>query len=146
MLCSRCSRRLLAWRAAVSEMRVDIRRLSASESDFGAKLSALTAFDSSLDADVEATAASIIEDVRRRGDVAVLEYTARFDRVHAESVSTLEIPRSALRQALAGLDRPARSALEQAATRIRAYHERQRAASWDFVEADGTRLGQKVTP
>src|SRR4051812_48631976 len=107
MLCSRCWRPLHAWRAVIADMRVDIRRLSASEPDFGAKLSALTAFDSSLDGDVERTVASIVEDVRRRGDAAVLEYTARFDRVQADSVAALEIPRSALREALAGLDRPA---------------------------------------
>jgi histidinol dehydrogenase len=124
----------------------DIRRLSASAPDFAEKLAALTAFETSLDEQVERTAAAIVEDVRRRGDAALLEYTARFDRVEAGNARELEIPAGALAAALSGLGAAERTALERAASRIRAYHERQRADSWDFTEADGTRLGQRITP
>src|SRR5690606_5924879 len=88
----------------------------------------------------------IVEAVRTRGDDAVLAYTRRFDRIDAPSVAALEIARSELSAALARIPAAERDALEQAAQRIRAYHERQRAESWSFTEPDGTRLGQRVTP
>ena len=94
---------------------------------------------------VEAEVAAIVADVRARGDAAVLEYTARFDRVRAASVAALELPAEELAAAHASLVGAERDALAIAAARIRAYHERQRAESWSFVEPDGTRLGQKVT-
>src|SRR4051812_32275226 len=123
----------------------EIARLSTAEPDFREKLSALTAFDAALDEEVERAAAAIVADVRARGDAAVLEHTARLDGVRAGGVAELEIPRPALERSLAGLERAQREALERAAARIRAYHERQLARSWQFSEADGTVLGQKVT-
>jgi histidinol dehydrogenase len=125
---------------------MNIRRLSTREADFQPRLRELTAFDAALDEDIERTVAGILGEVRARGDAAVLEYTARFDRMQAGSLAELEVPRAALAAALAGLDAGTRSALEQAASRVRSYHERQSAPSWEFTEADGTRLGQRVTP
>jgi histidinol dehydrogenase len=125
---------------------ITIRRLSSAQSDFDARLAELTAIENALDGDVERTVGLILEEVRRRGDAALLEYTERFDGVKAARVADLELTPAALQQALAGLDAGARAALEQAATRVRSYHERQRAASWDYAEADGTRLGQRITP
>jgi histidinol dehydrogenase len=124
----------------------DIHRLSSSQPDFESKLAALTAFASSLSEDVERTVAAILADVRARGDAAVLEYTERFDRVSATRMAELELPRSSLAGALAAVERDTRSALEQAASRLRAYHEHQVTQSWEFTEPDGTRLGQRVTP
>jgi histidinol dehydrogenase len=123
----------------------EIARLSTADPDFAARLSALVAFDAALDEEVERAAAAIVADVRARGDGAVLEHTARFDGVRATSVAELEIARPALEQALAGLERGQREGLERAAARVRAYHERQLARSWQFTESDGTVLGQKVT-
>ncbi|HET8711887.1 MAG TPA: histidinol dehydrogenase, partial [Spongiibacteraceae bacterium] len=80
------------------------------------------------------------------GDVALLEYSRRFDRLKIESVDALELPRARLEQALAAISSEARSALEQAAARIRSYHEKQKQESWQYREADGTVLGQKITP
>jgi histidinol dehydrogenase len=125
---------------------IAIRRLSSAQSDFDARLAELTAIENALDGDVERTVGLILEEVRRRGDAALLEYTERFDGVKAARVADLELTPAALQQALAGLDTGARAALEQAATRVRSYHERQRVASWDYAEADGTRLGQRITP
>jgi histidinol dehydrogenase len=125
---------------------IAIRRLSSAQSDFDARLAELTAIENALDGDVERTVGLILEEVRRRGDAALLEYTERFDGVKAARVADLELTATALQQALAGLDTGARAALEQAATRVRSYHERQRVASWDYAEADGTRLGQRITP
>ena len=124
----------------------EIVRLSTAQADFGERLAKLTAFDSALDDGVERTVAAILADVRARGDAAVLEYTQRFDGVKAVRVSDLEISRGELQSARSGLERGEREALEQAAARIRKYHERQHAKSWQFTEADGTTLGQRITP
>jgi histidinol dehydrogenase len=123
----------------------DIARLSTADAGFAAKLATLVAFDAALDEEVERTAATIVADVRARGDAAILDHTARLDGVRAESVAELELHRPALERALAGLDHGGRDALERSAARIRAYHERQIARSWQFTEADGSVLGQKVT-
>jgi histidinol dehydrogenase len=124
----------------------EIARLSTAQGDFDERLAKLTAFDSALDDGVERTVAAILADVRARGDAAVLEYTERFDRIKVARVADLEVSRRELEKARSGLKREERSALEQAAARIRKYHERQRAQSWQFTEADGTTLGQRITP
>jgi len=76
----------------------------------------------------------------------VLEYTRQFDRLEAASMAELEVPAAELEKAVAALPAARREALTEAAARIRAYHERQPLASWQYTEADGTTLGQKVTP
>ena len=124
----------------------EIARLSTTEADFDARLEALTAFDTTFDQKVEDEVAGILAGVRARGDAAVLEYTERFDRIKVARVADLEVSRRELEKARSGLKRGEREALEQAAARIRKYHERQRAKSWQFTEADGTTLGQRVTP
>ncbi|MCL4800781.1 MAG: histidinol dehydrogenase [Burkholderiales bacterium] len=123
----------------------EIRRLSTAQSGFDAELARLTAIEAAQDARVEAVAAGILADVRARGDAAVLEHTLRLDKVRAASVAELEIPAAALAAARDGLDAERRSALEAAAGRIRAYHAHQPLRSWEYAEADGTVLGQRVT-
>ncbi|MBX6319951.1 histidinol dehydrogenase, partial [Pigmentiphaga sp.] len=123
-----------------------INRLDTRSDDFRTRLRSLLAFEASEDASIEQAVAEILRDVRARGDEAVLEYTRRFDRVQASSVEELEIPRADWAAALDALAVDQRRALEAAAERIRAYHERQRAESWTYTEADGTVLGQKITP
>ncbi|MBS1199105.1 MAG: histidinol dehydrogenase, partial [Proteobacteria bacterium] len=83
---------------------------------------------------------------KARGDAAVLEYTNRFDRLSAKSMAELEIPKSALFDALNSLSAADREALEFSAARIRAYHERQEGKGFSYTEADGTELGMMVTP
>ncbi|HUH91935.1 MAG TPA: histidinol dehydrogenase [Casimicrobiaceae bacterium] len=122
-----------------------VRRLDASARDFDAALEQLTAFDAKEDAALAPTVEAILASVRSRGDAAVLEYTARYDRVRAASVAALEIALSECRAALDALEPEARGALATAAERIRRFHERQRGESWSVVEDDGTRLGQRVT-
>lgn len=123
-----------------------INRLSSSEPEFEAKLAKLLAFESTQDAGVEKTVDSILREVRSRGDDAVLEYTAKWDSIQANNLSALEISREDLDRALAELPAVRRDALEQAAARIRSYHEHQTLRSWQYTEADGTTLGQKITP
>jgi len=124
----------------------EIARLATRQSDFDARLAALTRLEASQDEAVDRAVAAIVDDVRARGDAAVLDYTRRFDRVDAASVADLEIPKPERERALRALDPGVRDALGAAAARIRGYHERQRAESWSYVEADGTVLGQRVTP
>ncbi len=120
--------------------------LDSRSAEFQAQLGRLLAFEATQDEAVEQAVAEILAQVRRRGDEALLAYTARFDRVPAKSMAELEISRAELEQAFAGLGQARREALVQAAGRIRVYHERQLGESWSYVEEDGTRLGQQVTP
>jgi histidinol dehydrogenase len=124
----------------------EIRRLDTSDPGFASALAKLTARDRAQDDAIDASVASIIADVRVRGDAAVLEYTAMFDRVKASSVAALELPAAELKAAHDSLPGDQKLALTQAAERIRAYHSRQSTESWSFTEADGTRLGLRVTP
>ena len=124
----------------------EIARLSTTDADFDARLKALTAFDTTFDQKVEDDVAAICDDVRNRGDAAVLEHTAKHDGMSKERLADLELSHATLEQARSGLERTQRDALEQAMARIRKYHERQLAKSWQFTEADGTTLGQRVTP
>ena len=123
-----------------------LRRLSTRERGFDARLAALTRYEAAQDARLQAAVRAIVSSVRRRGDAAVLAYARRFDRVKARSVAALEISRKTLLHALNSIPGKERSALRQAANRIRRFHERQCAGSWTYAEADGTRLGQRVTP
>jgi histidinol dehydrogenase len=123
-----------------------INELDAAEPGFRARLDALLAYEPSQDEAIERAVAGILRDVRTRGDDAVIEYTRRFDRLQVGQASELELTRECLAAALAWLPDAERAALQAAADRVRVYHERQRAESWSYVEADGTRLGQKVTP
>jgi histidinol dehydrogenase len=122
-----------------------LRRLSTRGTDFDAELAALRRYDAAQDGAVEAAVRAIVADVRARGEAAVLEYAQRFDKVCARSLAELEIPKDRLRQAAAGVPRQQLDALKAAHQRIRAFHEKQLQSSWDYTEADGTRLGQRVS-
>jgi histidinol dehydrogenase len=124
---------------------IAIRRLDSAQSDFEARFAELVAFEAAQDPGLDATVARILADVRARGDAAMLEYTRRFDRMDAESAAALEITRGELEASLARVAPARREALGIAAARVRAFHERQRAASWSYTDAEGTELGQRVT-
>lgn len=122
-----------------------IARLSTRDSDFPARLQALLAFEATQDDSIESAVTEIVRAVRSRGDQAVLDFTSRFDELDAQSMDALQLHSDVLRVALDNLPAAQRSALEAAATRIRVYHERQKASSWSYTEQDGTTLGQKIT-
>ena len=122
------------------------RRLSSTQPDFDARLAALLAFESAQDPRVDAAVTEILADVKRRGDAAVLDYTRRFDHLEARSMRALEVSPERLQGALERLPAARRGALEQATERIRAFHMRQLQDSWSYREADGTELGQRITP
>ncbi len=123
-----------------------IQRLSTVDADFSAKLKTLLAFEAAADDNIERTVAAILADVKARGDAAVVEYTNQFDRLTAPAMADLELGQAELQRALDGLPAERRAALEAAAGRIRAYHERQKMEGWSYTEADGTLLGQMITP
>lgn len=123
-----------------------LRRLSTTQRDFERRLKALLTFEAALDTKVDTAVAKILAEVKKRGDAALLEYTWRFDRLKAKTVRELELPRASLAAALLMLPTPQRDALEAAAARIRAYHEKQLVQSWNYRDTDGTLLGQQVTP
>lgn len=125
---------------------MQIRRLQSSSSDFTAQLDSLLAWEASAHEAVEASVKQILEDVRRRGDVALVEYTNRFDDRRALSIADLIITRDQLTAALERIPEAQREALEQAAYRVREYHQHQRQESWRYSTEDGTVLGQKITP
>jgi len=125
-----------------------VRRLSTAAPGFDAELEALCAFESAQDPAVDAAVASIVADVRARGDRALLDYTRRFDWHDAPSIAALAIGTDEMRHAYDALPDVQRDALATAAKRIRAFHEAQKShcGGFDLAEPDGTRLGQRVTP
>ena len=130
-------------------MPIAITPLDTRNADFDAALQRVLHWSGDTDAAIESRVAEIIADVRSRGDAAVLEYTQRFDGLQAASVAALEIPRAELEAALAAITPAQRSALEAAAQRVRSFHERQLEScgrGFSYRDADGTLLGQKVTP
>ena len=130
-------------------MSIDIRRLDTTSADFEAEFQRVRHGSADTDMVIEERVAAILADVQSRGDAAVLEYTRRFDGLSAETVAALEITQAELQAALKTITPAQRNALEAAASRIRSFHERQLEAcgrGWSYRDADGTLLGQKVTP
>ena len=125
---------------------VNIKRLKASTDDFWSQLDAILAWESVSDEAVTTTVRDIIQAVKQRGDAAVVEYTNRFDRMQAAGMADLILDESRLEAALQSIPTEQRQALEISAERLRSYHQHQKMESWSYTEADGTLLGQQVTP
>lgn len=124
---------------------MNIRRFATTDQDFDQKLKALLAFETAQDDSIDNVVADILRNVKQRGDQAVLEYTRKFDRLDVADMQALELSRTELQQALDSLPADQRQALQEAADRVRSYHEKQLMASWTYTEEDGTLLGQQVT-
>jgi len=123
----------------------DIRQLSTSDNNFTQQLDQLLAWESVSNTSVNQTVSDVIADIRTRGDAALLDYTQRFDGWQAAAADELEVPQARLAEAWEQLPQAQRQAVQHAADRVRAYHERQLQASWQYTEKDGTLLGQQVT-
>ena len=124
-------------------------RLSTAEGTFDAQLKACLHWSADTDAAIEQRVADILADVQKRGDAAVLEYTARFDGLDVAGMGALELTQAELKAAFEAIPAAQRDALQAAARRVRTYHEAQKKAngeSWSYRDEDGTLLGQKVTP
>ena len=127
-------------------MSIEIRRFRSDQPDFAQQMDDLLAWEAVSDSGVQEAVTNIVNDVRSRGDEALIEYTNKFDRTSASTMADLELTQEQLQAALDGLDDAQRTALITAADRVRDYHEKQKQDSWSYTEADGTVLGQKVTP
>lgn len=121
-------------------------RLSTQSSDFSAQLNRLLAFETAQNPDTDRAVAEICADVQTRGDAALLDYTARFDGLSAQSMADLTISADELAAAFDRLPDEVRDALQTAARRIESYHQRQKLQSWQYTDEDGTLLGQQITP
>ncbi len=135
--------------AEISDMSQDtplVARLSTRDEDFESRLTDLLAWEGVSDHGVQQSVSEIIGQVRREGDAALVALTCRLDRLEASSMADLTLGAERLEVAYASLPDDQRQALATAAERIRVYHERQKPASWQYTEDDGTVLGQKVTP
>lgn len=125
---------------------MNIKRLDTADLDFYAELATLTAWSDARDDEVRDRVRKILDAVRDQGDSALVAFTNQFDRRQVNGIAELEIGRAQLDKALASIPDAQREALQTAAERIRRYHARQKQESWSYREADGTLLGQQVTP
>ena len=127
-------------------MKIDLRILKTTEPAFEAEFARLLDRSEVADPKVETDVRAIVDDVRKRGDAALLDYTRKFDRNPAGSISDLRIDEKRLKRAMTKIPVEQLDALQTAARRIRQFHERQTAQSWRYTEDDGTLLGQLVVP
>lgn len=126
-------------------MSFQIRTLDSQQADFTQAMDDLLSWESVSDHQVQQTVLDILHQIKSRGDDAVIEFSNRFDRLQVNSMTQLEIGQEQLQAALDGLPETQRSALLEAAARVRRYHDKQRSESWQYQEEDGTVLGQQVT-
>lgn len=128
---------------------IKVKRLNSKDTQFEETLLSSLSLPMADDEAIDAVVVKILAEVKARGDEAVLAFTKQFDHLNVTSVIELEISRKELEQAYQGLSVEQKNALDIAAQRVRAYHEKQKIEagchSWEYKEADGTRLGQKVT-
>jgi len=122
-----------------------IKRLDATQRNFNEELDKLLSRETDTGADVQQTVATIIDNIRKRGDAALCEYTKKFDGWGC-TPADIEIPKERMEQAWMQLADEDREALELASARIRAYHEHQRQENWEFTDDTGLTLGQRITP
>ena len=123
-----------------------MKRLSTQSPQFQQELQALLAFETAQDPKIDQIVADICADVQRRGDAAVLEYTNRFDGTQAQTMADLTLSQDDLKAAFFRLPENVRTALQTAAERVQSYHQHQKQESWSYTDADGTLLGQQITP
>jgi histidinol dehydrogenase len=127
-------------------MTVNVRKFSSQQNDFEQVMNNLLAWESVSDQSIQHTVLDILHQVKTQGDAAVIDYTKRFDHLDVATMADLELGQAALQQALDNLPNEQKKALLTAAERVRRYHEKQKGESWQYQEADGTVLGQQVTP
>jgi len=122
-----------------------LRRLDSRASEFDSELASVLCRKVRINRDVRETVAQIVEDVRSKGDDALLQFTALYDDFLVADVAMLEIPSSKREAALLELSPSLRQSLEHASARIEEFHRHQKLSSWDYDDGQGSRLGQQVT-
>ena len=124
---------------------MNIKLIKFGSNDFYKSLKHSLAFNEDDNSEIQAVVNNIIKDIKNNGDSALLSYTKKFDHLESKSLSELELTKESLKEAYESLDHSTQTALNESAQRIRDYHQNQIQDSWDYVEEDGTRLGQKIT-
>ena len=119
--------------------------LNTQSADFQSALQALLAFETAQDPKIDQIVADICADVQKRGDAAVIEYSNRFDSTSAQSMADLTLTQADLQAAFERLPANVQTALQQSATRVESYHQRQKMQSWHYTDEDGTLLGQQIS-
>ena len=122
-----------------------MKHLNTQSPDFQAELKALLAFETAQDPKIDQIVADICADVQKRGDAAVIEYSNRFDGTSAQSMADLTLTQADLQAAFERLPANVQTALQQSATRVESYHQRQKMQSWHYTDEDGTLLGQQIS-
>lgn len=125
---------------------MNIKRLKSSAADFQHTLATLLAFETAQDPKIDQIVADICQDVKQRGDVAVIEYTNRFDGMAAAEMVDLMLTQADLKAAFERIPAEVQTALKAAATRVESYHQHQKMQSWQYTDEHGTLLGQQITP
>ena len=123
-----------------------MKKLNTQSPDFQAELKALLAFETAQNPEIDRIVADICADVQKRGDVALIEYTNRFDGTSAQTIADLILTQDDLQAAFERLQPEIQTALKTAAARVESYHQRQKMESWTYEDEDGTLLGQQITP
>jgi len=123
-----------------------ITKLSSQQRDFNTQLSSLLSWESVFNQDVSNTVEEIINTIRSKGDKALIDYSIKFDGVKAKSMADLMISQEELEKSFNDLSDKQKNALSVAAERIKSFHLKQKQQTWSYTEADGTKLGQKITP
>ena len=125
---------------------MNMRRLDTSSPRFQEEFERLSAAAMDSAEDIERATKDIIASVRQRGDAALLDYSARFDRLDCADGADLKLDPDSFGQAFAALPAAQRTALEHAAERIEHYHQKQLRQSWSYTDELGNELGQRLTP
>ena len=125
---------------------MNIKTKFSTEKNFFNNLKKDLEFDTSSNSKVQETTKSIVNEIKTRGDQALIEFTKKFDNLKKNSVSELEISKSSLAEALENIPKKVKDDLKKAAERIRAYHNKQKGESWNYKDSDGSSYGQKITP
>lgn len=125
---------------------MNIKTKLSTEKNFFSDLKKDLEFDSTSNSQVQETAKSIVNQIKQRGDEALIEFTTKFDNLNKLSVADMEISKSRLMEALDNIPKEIKEDLKQAAERIRAYHNKQKGESWNYKDSDGSSYGQKITP
>ena len=126
-------------------MALQINRLDTNHADFDEQLTTLLAWESVSDNSVQQTVQDIVNNVRTRGDEALLQYSCKLDRLDIKTVDELVVTKERLQQAYDAITETQREALIVAANRVKVYHQHQKQETWTYEEADGTLLGQQIT-
>ena len=125
---------------------MNIKIQSSKDKNFFSDLKNNLEFDSSGNNEVQKITKSIVSDIKRQGDKALIEFTGKLDHLEVNSVSQLEVSKARLEKAFESIPEKTKKDLTLAAERINDYHLKQKGESWSYEDDDGSSYGQKITP